>query len=106
VTRRVPAVDGSRNTWLKAAGYADVYTEHGLDEPVMAQVRHILETLLAAHQPFPAYVVDRAWNLVMANPAATALTGMTAYRHRPSGGRAALAPALRRSSLGTERGNG
>lgn len=65
-----------RNTWLKAAGYADVYTEHRLDEPVMSQVRHILETLLAAHQPFPAYIVDRAWNLVMANPAATALTEM------------------------------
>jgi transcriptional regulator with XRE-family HTH domain len=65
-----------RNIWLRAAGYADVYTEHGLDEPVMSQVRHILETLLAAHQPFPAYIVDRAWNLVMANPPASALTGM------------------------------
>lgn len=65
-----------RNTWLRAAGYADVYTQHGLDEPAMAQMRHVLETLLAAHQPFPAYVVDRAWNLVMANPAANALTAM------------------------------
>ena len=65
-----------RNTWLKAAGYADVYSEYGLDEPAMEQVRHVLETILRAHQPFPAYVVDRAWNLVLANPPATALTGM------------------------------
>jgi len=65
-----------RNTWLKAAGYADVYTEYGLDEPVMSQLRHILETLLAAHEPFPAYIVDRAWNLVISNQAATTLTGM------------------------------
>ncbi|CAN5815414.1 helix-turn-helix transcriptional regulator [soil metagenome] len=65
-----------RNPWLKAAGYADLYTEHGLDEPAMEQIRHILQTLLDAHQPFPAYVVDRAWNLVITNPSAAALTGM------------------------------
>ena len=65
-----------RNAWLAAAGYAAVYTEQGLDEPAMDQVRHVLEVLLNAHQPFPAYVVDRAWNLVMTNPPATALTAM------------------------------
>jgi transcriptional regulator with XRE-family HTH domain len=65
-----------RNPWLKAAGYADLYTERGLDEPAMEQVRHVLDTLLKAHQPFPAYVVDRAWNLVMTNPSAMMLTAM------------------------------
>jgi hypothetical protein len=42
----------------------------------MDQVRHVLEMLLNARQPFPAYVVDRAWNLVMTNPPAQTLTGM------------------------------
>lgn len=65
-----------RNRWLAAAGYAAIYTERGLDEPAMNQVRHVLELLLDAHQPFPAYVVDRAWNLVMTNPPAVALIGM------------------------------
>ncbi len=65
-----------RNAWLAAAGYASVYRERGLDEPAMDQVRHVLEVLLNAHQPFPAYVVDRVWNLVMTNPPAMALTAM------------------------------
>ena len=64
-----------RNAWLRAAGYADVYAEHRLDEPAMDQIRHVLELLLEAHQPFPAYVVDGAWNLVMTNRAAQGLTG-------------------------------
>ena len=29
---------------------------------------------MAAHDPFPAYVVDRAWNLLIANDAAVGLT--------------------------------
>jgi len=63
-----------RNRWLGAAGFAPAYGERGLDEPAMDQIRHVLELILAAHQPFPAYVVDRAWNIVLANPAAAALT--------------------------------
>ncbi|MEN8237693.1 MAG: helix-turn-helix transcriptional regulator [Actinomycetota bacterium] len=65
-----------RNVWLRAAGYADAYTEHDLDESAMDQVRHVLEMLLKAHQPFPAYVVDRAWNLVIANQSAQTLMSM------------------------------
>ena len=65
-----------RNTWLHAAGYAAVYSQHGLEEPAMDQVRHALELILEAHAPFPAYVVDRAWTLVMINQPAAALTSM------------------------------
>lgn len=65
-----------RNTWLYAAGYAAVYSEHGLGEPAMEEVRHALELILEAHSPFPAYVVDRAWTLVMTNQPAAALTSM------------------------------
>ncbi len=63
-----------RNAWLIAAGFAPVYSEEGLDEPAMEQIRHMLELILAAHEPFPAYVIDRAWNLVLTNQAAGALT--------------------------------
>ena len=63
-----------RNAWLIAAGFAPVYSEQGLDEPAMEQIRHMLELILAAHEPFPAYVIDRAWNLVLTNQAAGALT--------------------------------
>jgi hypothetical protein len=35
----------------------------------MAPVREALERFLAAHEPYPAIVVDRHWNLVLANNA-------------------------------------
>jgi hypothetical protein len=62
-----------RNRWLASAGFAAIYPERGLDEPAMEQIRHVLELILAAHEPFPAYVIDRAWNLVLSNQAASDL---------------------------------
>ena len=58
-----------RNTLLVAAGYAPVYRETPLDGDDMADVRRTLEQLLAGHEPFPALVVDRQWNVVLANRA-------------------------------------
>jgi transcriptional regulator with XRE-family HTH domain len=56
-----------RNHLLLAAGYAPVYTETALDAPQMSAVRAALRQVLAAHEPFPAVVVDRHWNMVDAN---------------------------------------
>jgi transcriptional regulator with XRE-family HTH domain len=56
-----------RNRLLLAAGFAPVYGERGLDETEMAPVRAALERFLSAHEPFPAVVVDRHWNVVAAN---------------------------------------
>jgi transcriptional regulator with XRE-family HTH domain len=56
-----------RNTLLVAAGYAPTYGEHDLDSPHMEAVRHAIDRLLASHEPYPAVVVDRWWNLVAAN---------------------------------------
>jgi transcriptional regulator with XRE-family HTH domain len=58
-----------RNTLLVAAGYAPVYRETPLEGDDMSTVRETLEQLLAGHEPFPALVVDRQWNLVLANRA-------------------------------------
>ncbi|MEU8277597.1 helix-turn-helix transcriptional regulator [Microbispora bryophytorum] len=56
-----------RNHLLLAAGYAPVYTESPLDSPGMAAVCEAIRRLLSAHDPYPALVVDRAWDLVDAN---------------------------------------
>jgi transcriptional regulator with XRE-family HTH domain len=56
-----------RNNLLLAGGYAPAYREGGLDAPELAAVRHALRQVLAAHEPNPAVVVDRHWNLVDAN---------------------------------------
>ena len=36
-------------------------------------MREALDQILAGHEPYPAVVVDRAWNLVAANPAMRSL---------------------------------
>jgi transcriptional regulator with XRE-family HTH domain len=56
-----------RNRVLLAAGYAPGYSEHSLDDSDLAPVREALDRLLTAHEPFPALVVDRHWNIVANN---------------------------------------
>lgn len=63
-----------RNTMLMAAGYSPEYRETALGEPALDQVRGILEAVLRSHEPFPAIVVDRRWDVVLANQAAMSFT--------------------------------
>jgi transcriptional regulator with XRE-family HTH domain len=56
-----------RNHLLLAAGFAPVFAERSLDEDEMAPVRAALERFLSAHEPYPAVVFDRHWNIVAAN---------------------------------------
>jgi transcriptional regulator with XRE-family HTH domain len=60
-----------RNTLLLAAGYAPLYRETGLDAPELAEVKQAVELMLDHHEPYPAVVMDRHWNLLMANRATT-----------------------------------
>jgi transcriptional regulator with XRE-family HTH domain len=63
-----------RNELLLAAGYAPAYGQHDLDAPEMGPVRDALEHVLAAHEPYPAVVVDRHWGMVAGNAAIPLLT--------------------------------
>jgi transcriptional regulator with XRE-family HTH domain len=58
-----------RNLLLLAAGHAPAFPHRSLDDPEMAPVREALELILTSHMPYPAFVFDRAWNLVSANSA-------------------------------------
>ncbi|HEU5152853.1 MAG TPA: helix-turn-helix transcriptional regulator [Iamia sp.] len=60
-----------RNGMLLAAGFAPAFRETDLSSPEMAPVREALGLVLAGHEPYPAVVVDRHWDLVMANQAAS-----------------------------------
>lgn len=62
-----------RNAMLLAAGYAPQYQQTSLDSDAMAGVRDALSKLIDAHDPYPAVVVDRWWNVVMANTGSQAL---------------------------------
>ncbi|WP_406283148.1 helix-turn-helix domain-containing protein [Embleya sp. NBC_00896] len=79
-----------RNRLLLAAGHAPAYNESGLDAPELDSVKTALRQILAAHEPYPAVIVDRAWNIIdatssiglFANDVAPELTTppMNAYR--------------------------
>jgi transcriptional regulator with XRE-family HTH domain len=73
-----------RNRLLLAAGFAPVFGERSLDESEMAPVRQALKRFLSAHEPYPAVVVDRHWNIVTSNRGVTYLTrGVAAELRTP-----------------------
>jgi transcriptional regulator with XRE-family HTH domain len=62
-----------RNDLLVAAGFAPVYGETDLTDPLMGQVSQALDLVLEHQEPYPALVVDRGWDLVRANNGALLL---------------------------------
>ena len=62
-----------RNRLLLAAGHAPAFPERSLEDPELEPVRQALDLILSRHEPYPAIVVDRAWNLVAANAPVVAL---------------------------------
>ncbi|HEY0846373.1 MAG TPA: helix-turn-helix transcriptional regulator [Noviherbaspirillum sp.] len=62
-----------RNALLVAAGYAPVYPEHHLDDPLLEPARKAMELVLSGHEPYPALALDRHWNLVASNKAVAPL---------------------------------
>ncbi|TNE36698.1 MAG: helix-turn-helix domain-containing protein [Alphaproteobacteria bacterium] len=63
----------SRNDLLDAAGHRKSFTQTSLSDPCLGQVSAGLNALLAAHDPFPAFVMDDDWNVLRANKAASRL---------------------------------
>ena len=85
-----------RNRLLLAAGYAPMLLAAAARRRSSAPVKDALDQLLTSHEPFPAIVVDRAWNVVAANAAiADAHRGRRAAPARAAGQRAAAHPAPR-----------
>ena len=56
-----------RNVLLLTAGYAPAYSEAAWNSGQMQSVTRALERMLRQHEPFPALVMDRYWNVLMTN---------------------------------------
>lgn len=56
-----------RNVLLVAAGFAPAFPDRPLDDPALSAARQAVETILKAHEPYPALAVDRHWTLISAN---------------------------------------
>jgi len=59
-----------RNILLLASGYAPLYSEQSMDAEQMAIVTGAIGRMLEQHEPHPALVLDRHWNVVRTNQAA------------------------------------
>ena len=64
-----------QNRLLLAAGYAPIWRERSFDAPELEMVNQALDFILAQQEPFPAFVVDRRWNLLRANLAGSRFIG-------------------------------
>lgn len=63
-----------RNAMLLAGGYAPAFPEHAFNEPELNVVRNALRQVLAGHEPYPAVVVNRWWEMLDANSAISLFT--------------------------------
>ncbi|SPT50919.1 MULTISPECIES: helix-turn-helix domain-containing protein [Actinomadura] len=61
-----------RNRLLLAAGFAPRYTERPLDGGALSAAGDAVGRVLRAHEPYPALVFDRHWNILMTNRAVDA----------------------------------
>ena len=59
-----------RNALLVAAGFAPKYPETALATPELAQVRRAIECIHEQQEPYPAFLLNRHWDVLMANRAA------------------------------------
>ena len=62
------------------AEFAPMYRERSLDDAALAAARRAVEVVLEAQKPFPAFALDRHWNIAATNHALP-------QRHPPAGWR-------------------
>jgi transcriptional regulator with XRE-family HTH domain len=58
-----------RNVLLVAAGFAPLYRERPLQDASLEPARNAIDVVLASQRPFPAFALDRYWNMVASNGA-------------------------------------
>jgi transcriptional regulator with XRE-family HTH domain len=56
-----------QNALLLAAGFAPAFQERSLGD--LASARLAMDRILWAHMPYPAYALDKHWNIVLSNGA-------------------------------------
>jgi transcriptional regulator with XRE-family HTH domain len=64
-----------RNALLVAAGFAPVYRESKLSSLDMKPVRQAVECIVQQQEPYPALVMNRYWDVLIANDASMRVLG-------------------------------
>lgn len=65
-----------RNALLLAAGFAPIFRESTLHDAEIAPVRTAIQAILKQQEPYPAVVMNRRWDIVATNEAASRFFGM------------------------------
>ncbi|MBA55589.1 MAG: transcriptional regulator [Pseudomonadales bacterium] len=65
-----------QNLLLNSAGFSSLYPSRPLDSEAMTAVRKALDLTLQHHEPYPAVVMDRNWNLLLQNQSAERFIGL------------------------------
>jgi len=74
-----------RNALLVVAGYAPGYRETPLSDPQMALMRRAIDCILAQHEPYPAFVVNRHWDVLMTSQGLLRVFGWLRDGAQPNG---------------------
>ncbi len=69
-----------RNALLTAAGYAPKYPETTLDTPALEQMQKAIALILAKQEPYPAFVINRHFDVLMTNQATQRIDRLTMGR--------------------------
>ena len=65
-----------QNGLLNSAGFAAAFSQNNFDAESMQHANHALSIMLKHHEPYPAVVVDRNWNIMMMNEANLKVFGL------------------------------
>ena len=65
-----------RNALLLDAGYAPQFPESALDAPALARIDQAIDAILAQQSPYPAFLINRRWDVLRANAAAGRVNGL------------------------------
>ncbi len=55
------------NDMMLAARFSPLFSETALEDRDLKPVRRALDRILKSHEPYPAFVLDRLWNIVRSN---------------------------------------
>lgn len=69
LTRQLEIPLRERNALLLSAGFAPICEQRSYNDPTFEPVRKVIDAALDLHRPFPAYVINRYWDVVASNDA-------------------------------------
>jgi transcriptional regulator with XRE-family HTH domain len=74
-----------RNALLLAAGFAPIFNEARLDSPELQPARRALDAILRQQEPYPAVAMNRHWDILDGNGAASRFFAFLLGEERASG---------------------